>query len=203
MNNIRTLQIVVTISAAVLAIIHQFWPNLIKFDTPTLTLLVIAVIPWLQPLVKSIELLGLKLELQDLKEEIADAKGASESAKQQAFLAQTLTANPAELKLRETASVEAQLDNLANQYEKIRHDQSSGDTRTIAMTQVVHQMMTAYQRGAVLDVKEALESNRPGMRLAAYAALNVKPDASLLREAVKSISHDEKTPFGHSEVSWQ
>lgn len=71
MNSIKRLRKLVTLGAIVLALIHLFFPSL-SIDATTLGLLVIALIPWLAPLVKSLELPGgLKVELQDVQE-IAD-----------------------------------------------------------------------------------------------------------------------------------
>lgn len=50
-----------------------------------MVLLVIFILPWVQPLIKSIELLGVRLELRELQNRVAeaeeDAKGASQQAR--------------------------------------------------------------------------------------------------------------------------
>jgi len=57
----------ITFIALAAAIAHLLWPTL-KIDIVTLTLLAIAVLPWLSSLFKSIELPGgLKVEYQDLE----------------------------------------------------------------------------------------------------------------------------------------
>lgn len=68
-----------TISAAaiVIAIAHLLWPGA-AIDGVTATLLLVTVLPWLQPLFKSLELPGgLKVEFQDLDKvaKRADAAG--------------------------------------------------------------------------------------------------------------------------------
>ena len=66
----------VTLGALAMVLTHILWPSL-AIDSITLGLLAIAVLPWLAPLVKSIELPGgLKIELQDLKEITDRAKDA-------------------------------------------------------------------------------------------------------------------------------
>lgn len=63
----KKVQILITIFAIVIAIIHIIWPNL-AIDAITLTLLIIALIPWLAPLFKSLELPGgWKVEFRDLE----------------------------------------------------------------------------------------------------------------------------------------
>ena len=56
-TNSRLLQCVITIAAILIVLIHLIFPNL-KIDAITITLLLIAVVPWLSPLFKSIEFPG-------------------------------------------------------------------------------------------------------------------------------------------------
>jgi len=68
--NIRRLQYGITIAAVVIAILHIIFPNLI-IDAITITLLFIALVPWLSPLFKSLEFPGgLKIEFQEMKEQL-------------------------------------------------------------------------------------------------------------------------------------
>lgn len=63
----RKLQIIISACALLIALIHIIWPGL-TIDAVTLTLLMIAVVPWLVPLFKSVELPGgWKFEFQELK----------------------------------------------------------------------------------------------------------------------------------------
>lgn len=67
-KNLKRLKWVVTSGALGLTILHIAFPKL-EVDIATLVLLVIAVLPWLAPLFKSVELPGgVKIELQDLQE---------------------------------------------------------------------------------------------------------------------------------------
>ena len=76
MKTAKRIQILITVGALVIAIIHIIWPNL-KIDAITLTLIVVAVIPWLAPLFKSLELPGgLKFEFQELEKVGKEAKAA-------------------------------------------------------------------------------------------------------------------------------
>lgn len=72
----KRLRQIVTLGALVVALVHVIFPTL-AIDAITLGLLAIAVLPWLAPLVKSLELPGgLKIELKDVKEAADRAKDA-------------------------------------------------------------------------------------------------------------------------------
>jgi len=75
--NVKRLQISITAIAALLIIIHLIWPSL-AIDAITLTLIIVAAIPWLAPLFKSLEFPGgWKVEFKDLAKakEKADEAG--------------------------------------------------------------------------------------------------------------------------------
>lgn len=64
MNN-KLISISITIVAIVLAILHLAWPK-IAVDGITITLFALALLPWLLPILKSLELPGgVKIELRD------------------------------------------------------------------------------------------------------------------------------------------
>lgn len=65
------LRIAVTIAALLLTIVHHY--TSFKLDPPTIVLLVVAALPWLYPLFKTIELLGVKVELRDLQKKVKEA----------------------------------------------------------------------------------------------------------------------------------
>lgn len=65
------LRATITIAALLIAVIHHI--TKVQLDVPTIILLVVAAIPWMQPLFKTIELLGVKFELQDLQERVNEA----------------------------------------------------------------------------------------------------------------------------------
>ena len=163
-----------------------------------LVLLVIAVLPWAQPLIKSIELLGVKVELQDLKDRLADVEGATASANRQAQLALATSgpATPAQPPALRTAGSDDTLKALAEQYNVIRRDQRAGDARTAAMTAVVRQMIDLAPNLSSFDVAQELQSDDRGRRLAAYAVLYARPDPKFLAALVQSVAKREDKPFG-------
>lgn len=64
----------ISIAAVIIAIGHILWPS-VAIDAITLTLLAIALIPWLGPLFKSVELPGgLKVEFRELERVRAEAE---------------------------------------------------------------------------------------------------------------------------------
>lgn len=77
MNTVRKIQITITITAIIIAVTHIIWPSL-NIDSITMTLVIVAVIPWLAPLFKSVELPGgLKFEFQEQLERVKkEAKAA-------------------------------------------------------------------------------------------------------------------------------
>ncbi|HET6465725.1 MAG TPA: hypothetical protein VFH55_08975 [Nitrospiria bacterium] len=75
-NQTRRLRWIVTLSALVFAGIHLIWP-LMAIDVVTLTLLVIALVPWLAPVFKSLEFPGgWKVEFQELQKVAVRAEQA-------------------------------------------------------------------------------------------------------------------------------
>lgn len=72
----RFIQWTITLAALLIALAHSYAPDL-TIDGATVSLLAIAVLPWLAPLFKAIELPGgVKIEFQDLKKVEAKAKEA-------------------------------------------------------------------------------------------------------------------------------
>lgn len=73
---LKRLRQVVSLGALVLALAHIIWPNL-AIDAVALALIVIAILPWLAPLVKSLELPGgWKVEFQELQKAASRAESA-------------------------------------------------------------------------------------------------------------------------------
>jgi len=67
MNEVRRTQVFITVVALIVAIVHVVWPN-ITIDGVTVFLLVVALLPWLIPLLKSLEFPGgWKVEFQELE----------------------------------------------------------------------------------------------------------------------------------------
>jgi hypothetical protein len=197
-NQNKTLRFAITAGALLVVFLHVWKPDL-QIDSVTLALLIVAILPWAQPLIKSVELMGVRLELQELKNELAETKGAAASAVRKADY---LLAGPSPAPTAGVApaqpidsAIEA-LQKLMAEYEHIRDTQSSGAARTQAMTAVVRKMIELAPALPGFDVATALSSSRRGERLAAYAYLFAQPDLKLLALLVTSVTKIEDKPFG-------
>jgi len=74
--SLKRLRQVVSLGGLLLALAHILWPKL-AIDAVALALIVIAILPWLSPLVKSLELPGgWKLEFQELQKAASRAETA-------------------------------------------------------------------------------------------------------------------------------
>ena len=191
-----TLRCVVTVAALAIAIGHVVWPTLVP-DAITAGFLLLAFLPWLAPLIKSVEVPGVgKIELQEVRREAQEAKGAALSADHKAALA--IAGGPrAEISRGAPPAInEQELAALAAEYEHIRDTQRSGPARTANMTDVIWKMITASSALPDDEVRRRLKDPGRGMRLVAYASLYARPRGQLLDELVDSICHTEGTPFG-------
>jgi hypothetical protein len=189
-KNLRT---VVTVVAVGIAAVHICVPSL-KIDSITVVLLVIAALPWLQPLIKSIELLGVKLELQEIKEQLATAKGAAESATQKAAFALSTAQRSDPADMRQQSRGGGSINELITEYNDIRSTQRSGDSRTAAMTSIVRKMIDVAAISD-FDVSSALQNSNGGSRLAAYAYLYQNPSSKYLSQLVDCMLSIENKPF--------
>ena len=76
----KPLWYLVFVGALLVAGARIYWPD-VKIDGVTLGLLAIALLPWLQPLLKSIELPGgLKVEMQDYEQSISNTPPPGQQA---------------------------------------------------------------------------------------------------------------------------
>ena len=86
----KLIQIVISAAAIALVVVHSVWPSW-TIDGITIGLLVVAVLPWLAPLFKSVELPGgWKIEFRDLQR-------ARDKAEQAGLLSPLGTASKAEV----------------------------------------------------------------------------------------------------------
>jgi hypothetical protein len=189
--------IVITAVALMIVILHNVFPQL-KIDGITFGLLILAAVPWLAPLIKSIELPGIgKIELQELKRQAEEARGAAISASQKAelALAGTTTSTRTDATPSLTPADDRILE-LAKEYNNIRATQSSGPSRTSAMVGIVSRMIAAANKLQNFDVERWLKDNDRGKRLSAYAYLYTRPDYSQLANLIDSVIRIEDKPFG-------
>jgi hypothetical protein len=194
----NVIRLVISITALLIAVIHLNFPS--HMDLIMIGLLVVAIVPWLSPVVKSIEVAGWgKLEFQELSRRVEAAEGAAESAGKKAELAIS-PISPALISEREilveTENSRAELEAQVAEYNKIRDTMEAGSARTTAMTGVVRKMIDLAAELSDLEVKEWLPSENRGQRLAAYARLYGVPNFILLGPLVESVTKIEDKPFG-------
>lgn len=100
---LKKLRQTVSLGALLIALVHIIWPNL-AIDAVALALIVIAILPWLAPLIKSLELPGgWKVEFQELQKAASRAESAGllaePSEKEAAFSFQSIASRDPNLAL--------------------------------------------------------------------------------------------------------
>jgi hypothetical protein len=214
--------VLITVIALGAIVVHLARPDL-SIDAVTLGLLVLAALPWLAPLVKSLELPGgWKVEFQEVKRTAEEAKSAADSAQRKvefvedlALAGQTQQAPPPTPKAAESAPAPApgllegqtrqraaipdtggDFTELIDRYNTIRDTQPSSSARTAAMTAVVRDMVALSTQMDAFDARPALAGQDGGTRLSGYAYLYARPDARLLDDLIACVAEREDQPFG-------
>ncbi len=192
-------RLLVTALALAVAAVHLIWPGL-KVDGIVVALVVIALLPWLGAVFESLELPGgwkvqyrkIQRQLNEAQAETQQARGAAASASQKAELA--LAANePGKGNHIGTAQ---ELNELVDQYNKIRSSQPSGYPRTTILTQIVGRMVRLSRGLPSYDWANALRSDNQGRRMAGYAWLYAKPDPEAANLLVQTLTKSENSNFG-------
>jgi hypothetical protein len=195
----RHLQYSVSAVALIAVLVHQLFPAF-RADPFTGTFLLVAVLPWLAPLLKTIKLPGgLEVELRELREEIDQTKGAVQSAAIQAQVgaaALTATARAPDGREAEMAGSREKLLALGEKYERIRDSMPSGSTRTGAMARVLAEMFKEAASIRELDVGPLIASSSRGERLAGIAYAHEHPSPERAETLVRALAGQEDTPFG-------
>ncbi|MBC6989387.1 hypothetical protein [Hymenobacter sp. BT491] len=172
----------------------------IRIDAITLGLLILSVVPWLAPIIKSIEVPGVgKLEFQELKDKVEQVQGVAQSADRKSDFAIAEPSVPKAArspKLQDMPSATSKLLELAKEYNNLRERLPSGNERTIAMTSIVRQMTNLAPELHDYDVPNALNNEDRGIRLTAYAYLFARPEFSQLANLINSLILVEDKPFG-------
>jgi hypothetical protein len=171
----------------------------VKIDGVTLGLVVLAALPWLAPIIKSIELPGVgKIELQEMKAQVEELRGQTASASQKAdtALASKTTSMSSTTQISEALSPEQRFLTLAAKYNHIRKTQKPGGLRTGTMTEIVGEMIALAPSIPIATASPFLTEDDDGKRLFAYAHLYARPEPQLLSDLVRSVTEKEDKPFG-------
>jgi len=210
------LSAVITVAALAGVIVHLADPNL-KIDSIVVALLVIAIIPWLSLIFKSVEIPGLfKGEFQNLTSRVerTEEKVGQNSAQivkveravdnavedtggilQRAASDAAAPARPAGA-ITPSQHPQLQLEALIREYDNIRATESAGSARTLAMTKVIQQMIDLAPQLQDFDWATSLKSSDRGVRLAAYAFLYAYPRREAVDPLVHTTIYVEDKPFG-------
>jgi hypothetical protein len=192
------LRVLLTAVALAVAISHAKWPSL-TIDGVTLGLIVLAILPWLAPIIKSIELPGVgKIELQEVRAQVEELRGQTASASQKAdtALASKTTSTSSAARISEGLPPEQWLLALAAKYNHIRKTQKAGGLRTGAMTEIVGEMIALAPSIPMATTSPFLTEEDGGKRLFAYAHSYARPEPQLLSDLVRCVTEKEDTPFG-------
>ncbi|NGN64161.1 hypothetical protein G5C51_09620 [Streptomyces sp. A7024] len=87
------------------------------------------------------------------------------------------------------------IEELAREYNRIRHEMPSGTERTNAMTDIVRRLTDEIQQRQGFDPAPYLESADRGLRLAGYAALYAGGNPSFIPRLATAVTEEDK-PFG-------
>ena len=159
---LKRLRQVVSLGALLLALSHIIWP-LLAIDAITLALIIIAILPWLAPLVKSLELPGgWKVEFQELQKvasraETAGLLAVEASQKEVDFSFQSIANSDPILAL---AGLRIEIEKRLSQLTKIhnlnqRHPMGVGQAlRALAQAEV----LTNEERSILSDMVNILNS---------------------------------------------
>jgi hypothetical protein len=121
-----------------------------------------------------------------------EAAGAAKSALQKAEFA---LIKPSAISSELIQTPNEQLEQLAQAYNQIRSNMTSGSARTTKMTKVIKEMMDIVPSLTSFDISQALKESDNGKRLVGYAYLYARPDYQFLGELVDAFTTDP-TPFG-------
>ncbi|MFG3260583.1 hypothetical protein [Streptomyces sp. NPDC048172] len=176
-------------------VIHLVWPH-IEFDAVTVTLLVVAVIPWLGGLFESITLPGgAGVQFRRLTARVEDAEAAAARLEREVEGATdtsqvALTAAQQGAAGQPAADVET-VERLAADYLALRRTLPPGSERTRLQQQVFGDLVRVTARFPDPPLAAWLESDNGGLRLAAYTRLFLAPDPDHLDALLDAVLRDE------------
>jgi hypothetical protein len=191
------IRILITVLALIVLALSWMYPSKAKIDAFGIALLVIALLPWIVPIMHITELDfagGNVIKMQETIERIErDNSLSAEEIKQLRQLLQVTTnmarrENPTSIK-----TLEEQITDLKNKYTDLRST-PSGDQRTAEMTTVVSQLVPLMVRMDNYDPIKDLSSSTPADRLAAIAYIYGKPDLQYLDPLIGAATK-EVQPF--------
>jgi len=186
------IQCLISIAGLSLLVWHYVFPTA-RIDTISVALLLIAALPWLGMVFKSVEVPRLgKVEYLEraIRNQEAGLRSAENVATATSELVMTLTGQPT---TRDLGAVELQ--QLADKYIAARASRPRGWERTAEVTRIFGQMTAAALHNVGFDARAALHSSDAGQRLAGIAFLYARPDPTMLEDLVGVITDKEDKGF--------
>jgi hypothetical protein len=186
----QQIRVAITVVFLVMAGLAQF--RVVSVEQHTIILLVLAALPWLTFLVKSVELPGgVKVELQQLRDSAMEARSAAASAEVRAEVAIATARQVAEPRPDSSHSLE-EMRRLAQEYNDLVRTQPERTGATGA-TAIVARMIAVASGVGDFDVSSALQSRDPGERLGGYAFINAKPASDQLKALLAALEREPKS----------
>lgn len=178
---LRIIGIIISILSIILIIINFLYPD--KIDSITLILFGICFIPWIIPFVKSIELPGVTVEINELK-------GAISNNAMKMEVAIAGIGNPAYQFLSDD-----KISELAKIYNDIRKKLVRSDYRTNEMTKVMNLMLNLSGSIKNIEIENYINSDDDGLNLFGYAYTYLNPEEKYLSLIINSIYKSDAKPF--------
>lgn len=196
---IEKLRQYISLGALILALLHLLWPSL-SIDAITLILIVIAILPWIAPLIKSFELPGgWKVEFQDLQNASSRAETAgllaATSSEEEQFSFQTIAKQDPNLALAGLRiEIEKRLMLLATKKVAIQKSRPMGIGQLLRVL-TNEKVLTDEERGILADMINLLNAAVHGANVdqrSADWAIYIGPRLlTSLDERVKEIAENQ------------
>lgn len=186
----------ISIVAVLILLIRIIFPDL-SIDAVSLGLIILALMPWLSPIIKSVEIFGIgKIEMQELKSQVEQLQNAVIKANLQADLATAKITDQEENSFKSETDIipKQRLLDLAKRYTETRRNLKSGPERTTLMGRIFSEMVLQAMKVFDLNVDDLLKDKDHGNRLSAYAYLFAKPSMGKLDTVLNSVLIEPK-PF--------
>lgn len=192
-------QIAISATALAFLVLHSRFPSFAT-DKTGLALVVIAFLPWLGLVFKSLEITGLgkieflQREIKNIKAEVGAVKDETRANTEKSSFASGAAARVVSGAGDSAESKKILLD-LAKKYAELRDQMPRGWKRTAEFTRLFGQMTAAAAGVQDFDVKDYLSSSNEGNHLAGLAYLFAKPRADMLDRLIDSIAQEKRAAF--------
>jgi hypothetical protein len=197
------IRILITIVAIAVLAATWFFPTKAKVDASGIALLVLALLPWIVPImhITELDLGGNVIKLQDQIKELQKSKDLSDAEIKQIRELLRVTTNMARAQIgpnpditsSESAETDVKIAELKASFMPLYNDRFRS-TRLSDLTKVVAQLVPLMAQKTNFDPLPSLGSRDPADRIAAIAYIYGKPDWKYLDRLITAASGEDK-PF--------